>query len=393
LAFAQDGAYRHVLESSLWKSYVKTFEANYKGVVDLDLLNQGCEKHLTGTKLKLQDAIDLCITNTLEATDRFGSYENARTFAYRKSSGPPFVGIGLELLNGKTAGESLRVVTPIANGPAARAGVRAGDEILAVDGKSLVPLDMYESIAALRGSAGSQSSLLIRRGGEIVTLTAVRQEIRANYVRTRRFPDDVLYSRVSFFRENSTGTQFQAQMKEAAQGSVTKALILDLRNCPGGSLDEIMSLASLFTEPETELLKRVSRSHQEILASGAAVASTDNQSRETYELLKKVPLYVLVNKGTSNGAEALAIALRQSRKAIVVGSRTAGLNFIQRQLPLDDRVAINVTTGRLLTATGDDWTDRGVPIDFSAPESAGHEFGDRPEDAALAAVLKKIMER
>ena len=391
-AFAQEGAYQSVIESSVWRSYITELATHSEREVDRALLSRRCEELLAGRRLTLQQALDNCIAKTLESIDDFGSYEKPADFSRRKASGPPFVGIALELLNGKTAGEPLRVISTIANGPGARAGVHAGDEILAVDGKSLLPLDMNEALAALRGPPGSRLSLLIQRPNETLTISAVREEVSINYVRFKRYPGDILYSRISFFRDRVTESQFYTQLVANAPGDSERAFILDLRNCPGGSLDEIISVASLFTKPDTALLKRTSRARQDQLVSASRETPTSAQSAEVVDLLKKIPLYILVNGRTSVGAEALALALHKSRNAIIVGSRTAGLNFVQQRIVLEDQVAITVTTGRLLTAAGDDWRERGIPIDVRAPESEGHEFGILPGDTILAAALKKIAE-
>lgn len=382
---------RKVLESQLWKSYVAQIGANYETTVDYAYLAHSCETHLTEVSVSsFEDGIDLCIATTLAEIDPSGSYDNPSEYKRKqKESQQPFIGIALELRNQKKLGEPLVVVSAIANGPGERAGILPGDKILAADGVALSPLSLTESIAALRGPVGSRVSLSIQRGDAVLELSAVRKEIRVNYVRAQSFDNGAFYCRVSFFRKGVTTSQFFALLKNTLAAQEPNALILDLRNNPGGALEEVTAFASLLVPPNTRLLASVTRPEPEFLVSKSEIDSVQGRTSQTDELLARIPLYVLVNSQTASGAEALALILKQHRGAIVVGSKTAGTNLVQRRLILDGQAAITITTGRLVSASGQSWRDRGVPIDVHAPETNGHEFGT-PDDAVLAAALHQM---
>lgn len=374
-----------------WKSYAIELSGRFELPIQIADLESKCRAHLTGKQLTIEAATDACITETLAEVDAAGEYDNpaesGRKMALAKR---PFVGIGLELGAGKRPGDPLLVVAAIAGGPADRAGVKARDEILEVDGKDVVPLTLNDTITALRGPVGSSARLLLRRYGQTMVLTAAREEIRVNYTRVRALNDSVVYSRISLFRKELTSEQLYRNLANLLRDREPRALIIDLRNNPGGALDEVIAVASLFVPPSTRVLANASRDAQEFLETRAEVPSVLSRDPRLDAALRTVPLLVLVNGRTESGAEALAIILKEHRGAQIVGADTAGSNSLQRRIPLANGGAITITTGRMLSVSGQGWRDRGVPIDVRAPDTFGHELGSLPGDAALGAALQRV---
>ena len=250
-------------------------------------------------------------------------------------------GIGVELQ--RQPDGSLRVIAPIDDTPATRAGIKAGDLIIAIDGKPFKP-DEGDSSGPLRGAPGSTVVLTIVREGrdKPFDVTVTRETIRIASVRSRMLEPGYGYVRISAFQAD-TAADFERQLealKTQAGGSL-RGLVMDLRSNPGGLLTSAVQIAD-------DLLE-----HGKIVSTRGRIAISDAQFGATPgDRLAGAPVVVLVDAGSASASEVLAGALRDNGRARVVGSRTFGKGSVQTVLPLDNGDSVKLTTARYYTPSG-----------------------------------------
>jgi len=276
--------------------------------------------------------------------------------AFDEQASGAYDGIGVELL--AQPDNTLRVVAPIDDTPAARAGIKSGDVIVAVDGK---PLPSDDSMSPLRGPTGSQVKLtLVREGREgPFDVTVTRQTIRVASVRSRLLEPGYGYIRISAFQAD-TGAAFQQQLDALQAKGALKGLVLDLRSNPGGLLNAAVQVAD-------ELLDK-----GVIVTTRGRIAVSDSEFDATPgDRMHGKPVVVLVDAGSASAAEVLAGALRDNDRARVVGSRTFGKGSVQTVLPLDNGDSVKLTTARYYTPSGKSIQASGIVPDvvFQAPAS------------------------
>ncbi len=251
-----------------------------------------------------------------------------------------YEGIGVEIL--RLPDGSLRVIAPIDDTPAARAGIRSGDLIVAVDGVPLTPAE--EDATSLRGEAGTTLSLTVLRDGaaEPLTITVERQTIRIASVRTRMLEPGYGYLRISAFQAD-TASEFERQLAELNQqaGGKLRGLVLDLRSNPGGLLIAAVQIADALLDEGTIVSTR-----GRIAISDAVFSATSG------DLLGGAPIVALVDTGSASASEVLAGALADNHRALVIGSRTFGKGSVQTLLPLDNGDSVKLTTARYYTPSG-----------------------------------------
>jgi len=311
--------------------------------------------------------------------------------AFDEDASGAYQGIGVEVQQQPDG--PILVVSPIDGSPAAAAGVRAGDLIVAVDGKPLTA----DSIEAnpLRGEVGSTVNLTIRRKAEKAPLQiAVKRDvIRVGSVRGRMLEPGYAYVRIGAFQAD-TATDFERnldQLQAKAGGKGLRGLVLDLRSNPGGLLTSAVQIAD-------DLLDK-----GDIVSTRGRDPVGDALFRATPgDRLGGAPMVVLVDAGSASAAEVLTAALRDNRRARVVGSRTFGKGSVQTVLPLDNGDAIKLTTARYYTPSGKSIQAHGIdpdvvlkpdggaarPADYSEAGLSGHLRGDEEsENAATGDVL------
>ena len=260
--------------------------------------------------------------------------------AFDEQANGAYDGIGVELQQ-QPDNSSLKVISPIDDTPAARAGILAGDLIIAIDGK---PISAIEATEPLRGSAGSKVVLTLVRDGKPkpFDVTVTRETIRITSVRSRMLEPGYGYIRLSTFQAD-TGADFQkhaAQLQQQAGGKL-KGLVLDLRSNPGGLLTAAVQVAD-------DLLEKGN-----IVSTRGRIAISDARFDATPgDLLKGAPVVVLTDAGSASASEVLAGALRDNGRARVIGSRTFGKGSVQTVLPLDNGDSVKLTTARYFTPSG-----------------------------------------
>ena len=260
--------------------------------------------------------------------------------AFDEQANGAYDGIGVELQQ-QPDNSSLKVISPIDDTPAARAGILAGDLIIAIDGK---PISAIEATEPLRGVAGTKVVLTLVREGKPkpFDVTVTRETIRVTSVRSKMLEPGYGYIRLSTFQAD-TGADFQkhvAQLQQQAGGKL-KGLVLDLRSNPGGLLTAAVQVAD-------DLLEKGN-----IVSTRGRISISDARFDATPgDLLKGAPVVVLADAGSASASEVLAGALRDNGRARVVGSRTFGKGSVQTVLPLDNGDSVKLTTARYFTPSG-----------------------------------------
>lgn len=303
-----------------------------------------------------------------------------------------YSGVGIEV--SAEAGVVV-VVTPIDGSPAARAGVRAGDVVLAVDDRPVTPDRLEETIARMRGAAGTQVRLAVGRPGEPEPLlfTLQRGEVHVHTVRAERLPGEYGYVRISQFSDSTADDLVNALAGLMQVGSRTPAqplrgLVLDLRGNPGGVLESAVSVADTFLD--AGLIVR---------ADGRTPDARFEMSATRGDALEGRPLVVLVDGGSASGSEIVAGALRDHGRATLMGERTFGKGSVQTVIPLRDGQALKLTTSRYYTPSGTSIHERGLEpdivvarLDEERAAAAGRPASPM-KDAAVLTALQYLRDR
>lgn len=273
--------------------------------------------------------------------------------AFDDDTNGAYDGIGVEVQQQPDG--TILVIAPIDDTPAARAGIKPGDLIIAIDGKTLTPEQIDSN--PLRGEPGSKTMLTVQREGakKPLDIAVQRETIRISSVRSRMLEPGYAYVRVSAFQAD-TATDFEQQIDklqaQAGAGKSLRGLVLDLRSNPGGLLTSAVQIAD-------DLLDKggiVSTRGRNPVADATFNATPGDRMRGA-------PLVVLVDAGSASASEVLAAALRDNKRAQVVGSRTFGKGSVQTVLPLDNGDAVKITTARYYTPSGKSIQARGIDPD------------------------------
>lgn len=299
------------------------------------------------------------IRGLLVDLDPHSAYLDAdQSRALSEAASGAYDGLGLEVI--QQPDRSLLVIAPIDDTPAARAGIRPGDVITAIDGKAITADGVDAAIDSMRGEIGTQTRLTVMREAsrEPLQITLTRETIRVSSVRVSRLEPGYAYLRISSFQAN-TGLDLERKIKElAANGSKPlRGLVLDLRSNPGGLLNAAVEAADAFLDQGVIVSTR-----------GRLPHSRSEVSAHPGDLLDGAPIAILVDANTASAAEVLAGALRDHHRALVLGSTTFGKGSVQTVLPLDNGDSIKVTTARYYTPNGTSIQATGIVPDILLEE-------------------------
>lgn len=304
----------------------------------------------------------------------------------RISTTGSYTGVGIEVAEINNA---IRVISPIAGSPAARAGIRSGDELVAVDGVALESGHLKDTLHKLRGRIGSTVTLSVLRDDVVIEHEMRRQIIRVASVHKEFLEPSYGYVRVNQFSEN-TARELSAAVDELqeANGGMLEGLVLDLRNNPGGVLDSAVDVTDLFLD-----------SGVIVTADGRSMESRFIRSAHRGDILDGASMVVLVNSGSASASEIVAGALQDHNRATIVGTTTFGKGLVQTVMPLSKGRAIKITTSRYFTPSGDSIHEVGVSPDVLIEETPGFPdlslsgTLDREADAQLAEALGQLRSR
>ena len=307
------------------------------------------------------EAMDSAINGLLQYLDPYSSYMNQKTFeeSQTETSGE-FGGLGIEV--SMEAGV-VKVITPIDDTPASRAGVKAGDYIVKINGEQVRGKTLMEAVNLMRGPVGTSIEITIRRKSlkkaKIFKIT--REIIEIKSVISKLVDNKVGYLRLRAFNENSSN-QLKKEIAKIEKNKKLVGYILDLRNNPGGLLSQAIKISDFF------------------LDDGEIVSTKGRKNRENRKFFAKKgdkingkPLIVLINNGSASAAEIVAGALQDQKRAILLGETTFGKGSVQSIIPLKNRGAIRLTVSRYYLPSGKSISEVGVMPDIKVEEE-GEEF-------------------
>jgi carboxyl-terminal processing protease len=297
--------------------------------------------------------IESALNGMLTSLDPHSSYMNEKAFEEMQvQTRGEFGGLGIEVTmdNGL-----VKVVSPIDDTPAAKAGLKPNDYISMIDDTPVMGLTLSEAVEKMRGPVGSTVRLTVLREGEKKPLekTLKRDTIKIQSVRSRQ-EGDVAYIRVSSFAETTYPAMAAAIAKEQkAIGKDFKGVVLDLRNNPGGLLDQAIEVSDAFLE-KGEIVSTRSRNP----------AESKRYSATAGDLIHGLPMVVLINEGSASASEIVAGALKDHKRAIVLGMKSFGKGSVQTVIPIKDHGAIRLTTARYYTPSGVAIQAKGITPDI-----------------------------
>ncbi|PTD96125.1 S41 family peptidase [Pseudothauera lacus] len=314
------------------------------------------------------------ISGMLTGLDPHSAYLDAEAFnELQVGTQGEFGGLGIEV--GMEDG-FVKVVSPIEDTPAFRAGVLAGDLIVKLDDTPVKGMSLNDAVKRMRGRPGTNITLTIMRKSESapVVVTLTREVIRVRSVRSSMVEPGYGYVRVAQFQENTAAALVEHLGKLTAEGPL-KGLVLDLRNDPGGLLHGAVGVAAAFLPPESlvvstdgraEDARREYRAVREDYLRGRR----DDFLRNLPPSAREVPMVVLVNGGSASASEIVAGALQDHKRAVVMGTQTFGKGSVQTILPLNNNTAIKLTTARYYTPSGRSIQAKGIEPDIVVEETA-----------------------
>jgi carboxyl-terminal processing protease len=304
-----------------------------------------------------EELIEAAINGMLTSLDPHSSYMSPKSFKdMQVQTRGEFGGLGIEVTmeNGY-----VKVVSPIDDTPAFRAGLQSGDYITHLDGEAVQGLTLAQAVEKMRGKVGEDIKLKIRREGRKpfdVTLTRDNIKIRSTRWRTE---GDVGYVRITSFSEQSHDGLVKAMKKiHEKLGAKLKGVVLDLRNNPGGLLDQAIKISDAFLD-RGEIVSTRSRRADDATRHNATPG----------DLAKNLPMVVLVNGGSASASEIVAGALQDHRRAIILGTRTFGKGSVQTIMPLAGHGAIRLTTARYFTPSGRSIQAKGIDPDIEVRQA------------------------
>jgi len=288
-----------------------------------------------------KDLIKGAIRGMLTSLDPHSAYLTPDLFKeLQTETQGKFGGLGIEIT---IRDGLLTVVSPIEDTPADRAGIKAGDQIIKIEGEFTKDMTLGKAVSKMRGLKGSKINISIRRKGvpRLLDFAIVRDIIRVRSVRDRTLEEGFAYIRIAQFQERTKRDLQKALEKLSSDNGEILGLVLDLRNNPGGLLTQAVRVSDLF------------------LDSGLIVYTEgrlDHQKQKYYSHKEgswtEFPMVILVNGGSASASEIVAGAMQDHKRAIVLGTKTFGKGSVQTILPLDDRSAIRLTTARYFTPKG-----------------------------------------
>jgi len=282
-----------------------------------------------------------------------------------------FGGLGIEI---GTQDGMPKVIAPIEDTPAARAGILTGDLITQINGEPTKGMSLNDAVKKMRGEPGTAIDLIVARSGSPKPLKfhIVREMIKTRSVRGKMLAHDIAYVRISQFQDRTT-SDLVKMLADLSKTQAPKGLILDLRNDPGGLLDGAIGVTSAFIEPGKLVVStkgRIPSSNEEFYARALNRSHGVDTGAALPSWAQTVPMVVLVNVGSASASEIVAGALQDYKRARIIGNRTFGKGSVQSVLQLSKDTGIKLTTARYYTPNGRSIQNTGVAPDYVVDDSA-----------------------
>ena len=298
------------------------------------------------------DLIEAAITGMLTSLDPHSTFLNTENFSeMQEQTKGRFGGLGVEITMEQGM---VKVVSPIDDTPAARAGLQPEDYLIAVDDESIIGMQLSEAVDKLRGQVGSKVKIKVQRGqAEPFDVTIIRDFIKIRSVRSELF-DGIGYVRITTFSEQTTpGLMEAVDDFFKTEGDALKGIVLDLRNNPGGLLTEAVSVSDAFLE-QGEIVSTRGRNAKD----GSHIYAKPG------DIARGLPMVILINSGSASASEIVAGALKDHGRAIILGTRSFGKGSVQSVIPISNSSAIRLTTARYYTPSGISIQARGIVPDI-----------------------------
>ena len=304
------------------------------------------------------ESMDSAINGLLQSLDPYSAYMSPQIFnEMQTETSGEFGGLGIEV---SMESGVVKVISPIDDTPASRAGIKAGDYIVKIDNTQVQGKSLSEAVELMRGPVGTSIELTIRRRGEKKALNfiIVREIIEIQSVKADVLEKNVGYIRLTSFNENS-GEQIKEKIKELENKKKVKAYILDLRNNPGGLLSQAIRITDYFLD------------NGEIVSTKSRKASENKKwFAKEGDLTKGKTLIVMINYGSASASEIVAGALKDHKRAILIGENSFGKGSVQSIIPLKNNGAIRLTVAKYYLPSGKSISEVGVSPDIEIDEES-----------------------
>ena len=323
-------------------------------------------------------SMDAAINGLLQSLDPHSMYMTPESFeGMQTETSGKFGGLGIEV---NMESGVVKVISPIDNTPASKAGIKAGDYIIKIDNVQVQGKSLMEAVDLMRGLVGSSIELTVRRRGikKALTFNITRQIIEIQSVKSELLDNNVGYIRLTSFNENSS-SQIKEEINKLNKNKYLKAYILDLRNNPGGLLSQAIKISDFFLE-NGEIVSTKSRQ----------VAENRKWFAKKGDLTNGKTLIVLINYGSASASEIVAGALKDHKRAIILGENSYGKGSVQSIIPLKNKGAIRLTIAKYYLPSGKSISQVGVTPDIEIAEGSDKFKINTETDNQLNFALKLL---
>ncbi len=337
-----------------------SFATNEKSIYDkIDLFGEVLDKINKEyvEEIDQSDTMDAAINGVLQSLDPYSTYMSPETLKEMETeTSGKFGGLGIEV--GMEFGV-VKVMTPMDGSPAAREGVKAGDYIVKINGIQVQGKTLSEAVELMRGPVGSQIEITVRRRGvkKALIFEITREIIEVESVKSKIIDESVGYIRLTSFNENSS-RQIKNKIKNFKSNKVNK-YVLDLRNNPGGLLSQAIKISDYFLD-NGEIVSTKSRKYSE----------NRKYFAKKGDLINGETLVVLINYGSASASEIVAGALKEHKRAIIIGENSYGKGSVQSIIPLKNNGAIRLTVSKYYLPSGKSISGTGIVPDIEVLESS-----------------------
>ena len=324
------------------------------------------------------DVMDAAINGVLQSLDPYSAYMSPETFdSMRTETSGEFGGLGIEV---SMESGVVKVISPLDESPAYEVGVKAGDYIVKINEHQVQGKTLSEAVDLMRGPVGTDIEITVRRRGErkALVFNITRRIIKVQSVKSKVLDNNIGYIRLTAFNENSS-SQIKKKIKDFDKKKNIKQYILDLRNNPGGLLSQAIKISDFFLN-NGEIVSTKSR--------------RENENRKWFanegDILDGKTLIVLINYGSASAAEIVAGALKDHKRAILIGENTYGKGSVQSIIPLKNNGAIRLTISKYYLPSGLSISEVGVDPDIEVSESSDEFRIDTESDNQLDFAVKLL---
>ena len=358
----------------------RSFSANDESIYDkIDLFGEVLDKinNEYVDEVNQSDAMDAAINGVLQSLDPYSAYMSPESFIEMETeTSGKFGGLGIEV--GMEFGV-VKVITPMDGSPAEREGVKAGDYIVKINETQVQGKTLLEAVELMRGPVGSSLEITVRRKGvkKALVFEIVREIIEVKSVKSKIIDENVGYIRLTSFNENSS-KQIKDKIKNFKRNKINK-YVLDLRNNPGGLLSQAVKISDFF------------------LNNGEIVSTKSRKSSENRKYFAKKgdiingeTLIVLINYGSASASEIVAGALKEHKRAIVIGENSYGKGSVQSIIQLKNKGAIRLTISKYYLPSGKSISGTGIVPDIEVLESSDDFRIDTKTDNQLDFAIKLL---